>query len=296
MRKLYNCPLCQHNVIKPTLTCTDHLVSGESFELHECARCHFVFTNPQPSREALPKYYESKDYISHTNARWGVMNGLYRMVRRLMMRQKREIIEKATGKTTGTLLDYGAGTGHFAAYMKRKGWEVTGLEPSEHARAEALRAHKLELLPTTSLAKLPQKSFDVLTMWHVLEHIQNVHDELHALRRLLRKDGWAFIAVPNIQSLDAKHYGKHWAAYDVPRHLYHFSMETAGLMLHKHHLQVEQVMPMVFDSFYVSLLSEKNKTGRTRWIPGLRNGFRTFWSLRKDGRNASSLIYIAKAV
>lgn len=194
----------------------------------------------------------------------------------------------------GTLLDIGCGTGAFLHYMQTGGWTVTGLEPDENARHNAKTLYNIDPLPIDQLFQLPAQQYDAITMWHVLEHVHELHAYLDRIRQLLKPGGALLIAVPNYTSSDADHYGEHWAAYDVPRHLYHFSPASMEQLLHQHQIKLIKKHPMVFDGFYVSLLSEKYKTGKSRLFAGFFHGFRSYRKGLKNVDQCSSIVYECK--
>lgn len=211
------------------------------------------------------------------------------------MRSKQNWVKAATGLKQGSLLDIGCGTGAFLHYMKQLGWQVTGLEPDDTARNNAKTLYNIEPLPSTELFSLPPQQFDAITMWHVLEHVHALHDYLRQIKTLLKPEGSLLIAVPNYTSSDAEHYGPFWAAYDVPRHLYHFSPDAMETLLKQHKIRIVRKHPMVFDGFYVSLLSEKYKTGGNGLFNGFRHGFRSYRKGLKNVERCSSVVYECKA-
>lgn len=192
----------------------------------------------------------------------------------------------------GQLLDIGAGTGAFASFMQQHGWQATGLEPDQAARETAYSINKINLLPSDELFRLPKETFDAITLWHVLEHVHQLHEYLDQIKRLLKPTGKIFIAVPNYTSADAESYKEHWAAYDVPRHLYHFSPRSMQVIFEKHQLQIERTVPMWFDSFYVSMLSEKYKRRKLTLIRGGLKGLGSNLNTLFNRDKSSSLIYI----
>ncbi len=267
----------------------DHSVSGEEFELLLDENLQLLKTHPQPSTENLGRYYESDDYISHTDGKRTLFEKLYHAVKQKALRDKITLI-KGFAPQKGKLLDIGAGTGDFLAVAKANGWDTTGIEPSEKARAIAMSKG---VAFGGNLLEVKDHSFDVITMWHVLEHVPDVEAEITELKRILKPDGVIVIAVPNFKSYDAKHYGIFWAAYDVPRHLWHFSKTAIEKLFARQGIQLIKILPMKFDSFYVSLLSEKYKTGKMSFVKGFLAGWK---SNRKAARNFeySSHIYVLK--
>lgn len=289
-----NCPVCEHKNIKYALTVTDFTVSKESFEIWSCRNCGLRFTQNAPDAESISSYYKSEDYISHTDTHAGLINKLYHSVRKVTLKNKRSIIEKYTGKKAGGILDLGCGTGSFLNTMSKSGWQVKGLEPDEQAAAISKKLYGIEPLVPEALFELPEKSFDAITMWHVLEHVHDLNDYLEKLRSLLKPQGKLFVAVPNYTSFDAGYYKEFWAAYDVPRHLYHFAPLSMKILLQKHGLRQLAIKPMWYDSFYVSMLSEKYKTNSSGVLSGAMTGVLSNVNALINRKKASSLIYISE--
>lgn len=289
------CPSCSSTGTVASLTVKDHSVSREDFAVLSCQACGLLFTAGAPGPEAIASYYASEEYVSHTDTRKGAVNRLYHAVRDITIRGKRRMALRANGGVPGALLDYGCGTGAFAAAMRDAGWSVRALEPDRSARENASRIHGLEVGEPSELADIPPASFDVITLWHVLEHVHDLRGTLRLIRRSLKPGGTLFIAVPNHLSLDARVYGTAWAAWDVPRHLYHFSPGAMAALLRPFGLSVTATRNMWFDSFYVSMLSEKYLHGRVRMLPAVWNGLRSnARALLKPG-TCSSLVYVVKA-
>ena len=290
-----SCPICTSLYIHPLLSVKDYAVSGESFVVWVCTNCHVRFTQDAPDATAISRYYKSENYISHTNTSSGLVNQLYLKIRKYTLNGKEKTIKKYTGLESGSLLDIGAGTGAFLDHMQQKGWAVVGIEPDAHARSVAQKTFGITLQDGDALKDLPQQSFDAITLWHVLEHVHALHDYMDLLKSLLKPGGKLFIAVPNYQSLDAGIYKLTWAAYDVPRHLYHFSPQGMMVLLHRHGLKCIAKKPMWFDSFYISLLSSKYKNNRTSWIGAFTNGLRSNLNALVNKEKCSSLIYVVTA-
>lgn len=289
-----SCPICGSTKTGPKLTAKDHTVSKTSFDIWECSVCTGRFTQDIPSLEEIGAYYQSTEYISHTETQEGWINRLYHSVRKITMRSKQNWVKSASGLKKGTLLDIGSGSGAFLHYMQQLGWKVTGVEPDAGARAKALELYKLETLPAGELFHLEPAQFDCITLWHVLEHVHELHPYIKQIRHLLKPGGALLIAVPNYTSTDAKLYGADWAAYDVPRHLYHFSPASMQTLLKQHDITIKQMHPMVFDAFYVSLLSEKYKTGGSGMIKAGLNGLRSYAKAWRHVEKCSSIVYECK--
>lgn len=290
-----SCPNCGNKNISKVLSAKDHTVSEESFEIWECKHCTQRFTQNIPDKENIGQYYQSENYISHSDTSKGFINSLYHKVRKHTLLQKRKLVEKATGKKAGNILDVGAGTGAFLRTMKVANWNITGIEPDAIARKKAGELYGLHLKKAEEMIHLPAESYDAITMWHVLEHVHDLHENIEQLKKLLKPNGKLFIAVPNYTSYDAQYYKEFWAAYDVPRHLYHFSPLSMKTLLSSHGMNIENTKPMWYDSVYVSLLSEQYKTGKSHPANALRTGFiSNLKSLRNTGK-CSSVIYITGA-
>ena len=270
-------------------------MSGEWFSLLDCPACGLRKTVPQPAPSDIGKYYASTDYVSHSDTRTGAVNRLYHYARQFMLGRKAAWVARAAHRTSGRLLDVGAGTGYFAAHMRDRGWTVTALEPDEGARKLALERANLAIRPTEDLFALEYGSFDVITLWHVLEHVHDPAGYLRQFRHLLAPDGLLLIAVPNPESRDARQYGPDWAAWDVPRHLWHFSPEAIRRLFSSTGFEMSGIRTMPLDAFYVSMLSERYKgRGLMSLLAGTWSGLRTWIASQGNRERASSLIYFGK--
>jgi ubiquinone/menaquinone biosynthesis C-methylase UbiE len=292
--KYDHCPCCGSAAISKALDCKDYTVSQAVFEVWKCTNCTFRFTQNVPAAAHIAPYYQSSAYVSHTDTKEGLVNRLYHQVRKITLGQKRRLVRRVTGIKHGTLLDVGAGTGAFSYTMQKSGWKVTGLEPDSSARATALSKYQINLETLQELPELPANAYDAITLWHVLEHVHDLHGYLHTFERLLKPTGRLIIAVPNYTSHDAVVYNEYWAAYDVPRHLYHFSPKSMQVLLHEKGFMLDSMKPMWFDSFYVSMLSEKYQFGaenfaRAIWV-GLVSNLKALFNTGK----CSSVIYIIR--
>lgn len=287
------CPCCGQKNIASVLSAEDHTVSHERFEIWECNDCTIRFTQKIPGINEISSYYQSENYISHSNTSKGLINKLYHKVRNRTLIRKRNMIKKITGKYAGSILDVGCGTGAFLNTMQQAGWQITGLEPDEIARTKAKELYNLDLQSPEKLFSLPNNSYDAITMWHVLEHVHELHSYINTLRNLLKPGGKLFIAVPNYTSYDAKVYGEFWAAYDVPRHLYHFSPASMRDLLSMHKMEVVTTMPMWYDSFYVSMLSEKYRMGSSNILKAFITGCVSNLKAISNKEKCSSVIYIS---
>jgi len=274
---------------KHFLTVKDYSVSKETFDLYYDETLDMLITHPQPSLENLGKYYESEDYISHTDNKRSLFEKLYHFIKSIALKNKLNLINSLQSNK-GRILDIGAGTGDFLSVAKNDGWQTIGVEPSERAKSIAINKG-ISFVEETS--ELENHSFDVISMWHVLEHVPDLDKQIKELKRLLKPTGTLIIAVPNFKSFDANHYGKFWAAYDVPIHFWHFSKTAIKLLFEKEEMKLEKVLPMKFDSFYVSLLSEKYKSGKMNFIKAFFIGLQSNWKA-KNNFEYSSHIYILK--
>ena len=268
---------------------SDHSVSKEPFDLLFNEEYEILKTHPQPSLEKLPSYYESEDYISHTDSKRTLFEKAYHLVKTNALKSKVNLISKLIAQK-GTVLDIGSGTGDFLMTAKNSGWKIKGIEPNSKAKQIAVSKG---VVFEDALENIADNSIDVITMWHVLEHVPNLEEQFSQLKRIVKPNVYIVIAVPNYKSFDAKYYKSFWAAYDVPRHLWHFSKTAIQKLSSDFDLQLEKVQPMWFDSFYVSLLSEKYKTGKMNFVKGFLIGF-TSNMVGMFKKEFSSHIYIIK--
>lgn len=289
-----SCPLCFSKDLTPWLTCRDYLVSNKLFELVKCGECGLIMTQDPPEADQLASFYETDGYISHNAAAGGFLSSVYRMIREIMLVRKRKFIVRATGLNHGSLLDIGCGTGHFANSMKTAGWDVTGVEPNDKARLHAASQFGLNVLFPGQINELADKSFDCITMWHVMEHFNDPFRYISGISELLKPGGLCLVALPNCYSADAKYYGEFWAAYDVPRHLWHFSPDTLARFAEKTGFSVVTSGMLPFDVFYISILSERYRGASIPFLKGTVRGawfgFRALFN--KSG--SSSLFYFLK--
>lgn len=267
----------------------DYFLTGETFEIYEDSETGVQYTVPQPI-ENLGKYYESENYISHTDGKKSLFERFYQIAKTINLNEKLKLINRiATGKT---ILDYGCGVGDYLDFMQKNGYTVLGMEPNDSARKIAQSKIGKENVVSTAIENIDQK-FDVITLWHVLEHIPNLKEMILHLKNHLTENGTLVIAVPNHESFDATYYKEHWAAYDVPRHLWHFSADSMHQLFSQFGMKIESVEPMKLDAFYVSLLSEKYKGNKLGFLNAIRVGLESNWKAKKSGQY-SSLIYIIK--
>jgi len=295
MAQLNSCPLCSGSALVHYLTCTDHLVSRKEFELTRCSSCGFIFTSSPPDEGEIGSFYESEEYISHSDSGKTFLDKVYQAVRKIMLVRKRKLVIRNTYKSTGKILDIGCGTGHFLNEMKRSGWSTTGVEISNKAREYAISRFGLDVFSPESIDSLPDNDYDCITLWHVLEHFHQPFDYLREILRLLKPGGTVLIALPNSDSFDALHFGKDWAAFDVPRHLLHFSPSTFSLFAAKAGFKVKSLKVLPFDVFYISILSEKNKGSLFPTFLGLTLGKIYFLLSLLSNKKGSSIVYTLKS-
>ena len=277
---------------KQYLKLKDYSVSGESFELLYDASRELLYTHPKPLQSKLSNYYPNTNYISHTNQRNSLFDLLYHVVRFVSVCRKLRLLKPHQPKQ-GRLLDIGAGTGYFLRAAKKRGWFVMGIEPNLSARTLANLKAPNTVFDAETLQTLPEKSFDVITLWHVLEHLPNLEEDVKTIQKLLKPNGRIVVAVPNFKSFDAEYFKNFWAAYDVPRHLWHFSQSAISKAFSKVQMETESTRPLVMDAYYVSLLSNKLKTGSYRILNSLWIGFLSNLKAVRSGEY-SSLIYVLK--
>lgn len=285
-----SCPVCAATSFQKKLTVKDYTVSQQDFDIVTCSNCSFAFTNPRPDKSRIGEYYVSEKYISHTGGSKSLQDNVYLLARSFTLRWKEKIIGRFSSPST--LLDYGCGTGNFLFHMKQRGWNTTGVEPSEVARDKA-SAYTTVFPTIESINQL----FKVITLWHVLEHIHDFSSVLSLLKQKLETNGTIFIAVPNLKSYDAQYYQSHWAAYDVPRHLWHFDKKAMQTVLENSGLKLIKTVPMKLDAYYVALLSETYKTPKAGFIGKVTRAISVAFKSNRKARQTqeySSHIYIAQ--
>ncbi|HEV7348765.1 class I SAM-dependent methyltransferase [Telluribacter sp.] len=299
LETLTHCPVCHSEQFSTHSKVKDYTVSQETFQIQACKGCGFLFTNPRPDAASIGEYYQSEEYISHHDEARDLMSKVYNGVRNYTTRQKIALLNQATGNHRGELLDVGCGTGFFLSQCKADGWQVAGTEPDDQARKVAQGRGGANVFKTIEDPFFDNRKFQAITMWHVLEHVHRLNETLDWLHAHLDIKATLIIAVPNHESQDAQRFKEYWAAYDVPRHLYHFAKGTMRQLMEKHGFRIQQVQPMWFDSYYVSMLSTKYQRGQTSLPESFMAGSLSNWRGRPAGGtlpNTSSLIYsIGKA-
>lgn len=292
METLEHCPLCLNHELNRVLRAVDHHLSNEVFAISHCEQCGFLFTNPRPGTSELGRYYASSNYISHSNSKRGIIPWLYYFARSIALRSKHRTISKFSGGKT--LLDYGCGAGSFLAHMRARGYSAEGVEPDDDARRAAQQTSSCPVHP--SLDQVTHPLFSVVTLWHVLEHVTDPVDTIRKLGQRLTPNGVLLVAVPDISSWDAEHYGPKWAALDVPRHLSHFRPKDIDRVAQGAGLYVVARRRLWFDAPYISLLSERY-SGRGRvsalLLGLLKGGYSNLISVF-TGRSTSSTLFVLK--
>jgi 2-polyprenyl-3-methyl-5-hydroxy-6-metoxy-1,4-benzoquinol methylase len=290
MKHINICPICGGTEFTNLEEVKDYTASNETFNIILCQSCGLAITSPRPEDKDLGKYYQSEEYISHSGKSSGIIEKLYLIARTFTLKWKTALLKQhAKGNR---LLDYGCGTGEFLSYTSTKGFDVAGIEPSDRAR---LKANQLTGSKVYSdLNSLPG-TFDVITLWHVLEHVSDPSEVISSLRSKLNKQGVLIVAVPNINAWESTHYKAYWAAYDTPRHLWHFNRKSLSLLVKRSSMKVIEIKPMKLDSYYVSMLSEKYQNGKRNTVTGMINAFiiglKSNLKAKSTGEY-SSLIYI----
>jgi len=291
MKKIKECPVCHSVKFTNYLYTQDYFLSKEPFTLSQCEHCGLVFTNPRPEDVDLASYYNSPNYLSHHAAGFSVLRWIYQFLRKRNIRWKYRLLHSFIPK--GKILDVGCGTGEVLNFFKHKGWEVRGIEPNEKARLFATEVYDIPVADEPGLLNLPAESFDVISLWHVLEHVPDLNRRMTDLKKLLKPDGLLLIALPNLASMDAKYYGKYWAALDVPRHLYHFSPDSFLELAIRHGYKLMNKIPMKLDAYYISLLSERYRRRCCTYLRAFIVGYHSNRNARRD-LQYSSMIYILK--
>ena len=271
----------------------DFSVTGESFYLKKNESYGFYETHPRPPFKVLDTYYNSDDYISHTNSKRSLFEGLYHFVRKITLKNKFSLINSFEIPTK-RLLDVGCGTGAFISYASHKSWHVTGIEPNYAARSRCTDTIKSFVFDTHHLNILSKETFDVITLWHVMEHIYRLEDQMNLICSLLHNKGRLIVALPNYKSFDSKYYKEKWAAFDVPRHLYHFNQNSVEQFFKKRNFKLLKVKPMFFDAFYVSILSERYKKNRFALFKGALIGLISNLHALKTGEFSSKIYILEK--
>lgn len=283
------CPWCGSDKAQINLWLKDDFLSKEDFHICECLNCGLLYTMPRPNKEKIGEYYKSEEYYSHQENKKGFIPKLYEKVKKVNLKHKYELATK--GLTTGKLLDIGCGVGDFLHSAEAHGWQCIGVEPSEEAKAIASQRTTANILSSIEQESLPDESFDVITMWHVLEHVDDLRWQVAQLQRLIKPNGRIVIALPNYKSYDGQYYKEHWAAYDVPRHLNHFNRTTIAKILKTNDLKLVTTDKLKWDAYYISYMSEQYKIHKLPLVRGVYRGWLSNMKARRSGE-WSSVVYI----
>ncbi len=283
------CPICESNDLSLYMETKDYFYTQEDFTITKCNKCEFVFTNPVPKN--LARYYETDEYLSHNTKDGGPIASLYSLLRSINIKRKYNLVSSFC--KSGKILDIGSGSGELLNYFNTNSWETTGIEPNITARSFSKKEYSLDIYDEDKLDSLQPEYFDVISMWHVLEHVSNLNNRLMQVKRLIKENGTLIFALPNLNSPDANKYQKYWSALDVPRHLYHFTQKTFNKLLEKHDLKLIHAEPMKLDAYYVSMLSEKYKKNRFPLLTAIIGGYLSNFKARKNN-NYSSMIFVVQ--
>jgi len=283
------CPWCDSDKAQINLWLKDEFLTKEDFHICECLNCGLLYTMPRPDKDHIGAYYKSEDYYSHKENTKGFVPKLYERIKKNNLKNKYQLATK--GLSVGKMLEIGCGVGDFLHTAEEHGWECIGVEPSEEAKAIATKRTKASVLSSEELESLADEQFDLITMWHVLEHVDDLRWEMDQLQRLIKPHGRIVIAVPNYKSYDGQYYKEHWAAYDVPRHLNHFNRTVLTKMFKTKGLELKKMDKLKWDAYYISYMSEQY---RIHSLPLVRGAFRGLISNSKARKSGewSSLVYI----
>jgi len=283
------CPWCDSDKAQINLWLKDEFLTKEDFHICECLNCGLLYTMPRPDKDHIGAYYKSEDYYSHKENTKGFVPKLYERIKKNNLKNKYQLATK--GLSVGKMLEIGCGVGDFLHTAEEHGWECIGVEPSEEAKAIATKRTKASILSSEELESLADEQFDLITMWHVLEHVDDLRWEMDQLQRLIKPHGRIVIAVPNYKSYDGQYYKEHWAAYDVPRHLNHFNRTVLTKMFKTKGLELKKMDKLKWDAYYISYMSEQY---RIHSLPLVRGAFRGLISNSKARKSGewSSLVYI----
>ena len=285
------CPWCNSENNSKFLELKDYFLTQENFEILECNDCKLLFTTPCPAPDRIGDYYKSDDYLSHNESKKGIVPQIYNLVKKVNIKNKFNITVNGQQTTDNSILDIGCGVGDFLNYAKEKGCDITGIEPSEDARKIAEEKLGTKIFSPEELQNIPNESFDIVTMWHVLEHVADLKTEIDHLERIVKKNGRLVLALPNYKSFDAEYYKDKWAAYDVPRHLNHFSSTSIKNIFDTTAFQLIDIKPLKWDSYYISMLSEQYLKHSNVLLKAMITGCKSNCKAIKSGEY-SSLVYV----
>ncbi len=295
METLKQCPVCRGESFEEYIRCKDNVASGEIFIICKCTVCSFLFTNPRPTESECGTYYQSTNYVSHADEKWSLVLFLYRTIRKINLRWKLGIINRLVPrKSQRNILDYGCGLGTFLNYSKQNGWNTTGMDISEDARNVVKQRYAIDVFENAEIHKGEAGKYEIITLWHVLEHVYELDKTIDSLKKSLTNLGYILFALPNSDSYDAKKYGSNWDAYDVPRHIYHYNPDTIQKLMNRHGFELAEMQPMKYDAYYVSIRSEWHSGNKILGIiKGVWGGFISNFK-SAGNQNHSSMLYIFK--
>lgn len=285
---LEQCPSCGSNQIEKGETIKDHFYSKEDFQIANCLECGLLFTQNRPDKESIGIYYDSTNYVSHDSSKKSLLTWVYQQARKYMLKKKFQIIRPFKPELS-RILDYGAGDGHFVEYLLQLGKKAEGIEPSEMARHNFEKRNNKKLFAGLNNLE-PSQLFQVITLWHVLEHIHDLNPTMELLLSHLESKGIIVIAVPNQKSIDKKEFGANWAAWDVPRHLYHWDEKSLSCFMEKFGLKRIYINQLPLDPFYIGLVSAKYADKNS--LVGLYQGLRSYFHGKNNPSEGSTLLTI----
>ena len=285
------CPVCGHSSFKHFLNVPDWLVSKEVFELQQCEQCQFVFTANAPLEKDAGPYYNSEEYVEHSDTSSGLIYSVYHVARRAMLHYKYIKIKRLhAGKK---LLDVGSGSGYFLNFMKKKGYNVTGVEISKKAVALCkknfgIKAHS----PSEFLEEKLDTDYDIISLWHVFEHVYSYDAYFELFSKSLNNNGYLILALPNCDSQDARMNKSYWGAYDTPRHIWHFTSKTIELFAMGRGFKMIKKHRMPLDPFFNVMVSDSYKDKFTFLPLTLLKGLYSYIISLLNIEKSSSIIYI----
>ena len=281
--------------LKHVLSANDHLVTGRKFDILKNPETTILETHPRPTKEELPTYYDSENYTSHNDKSAGIVSFCYRIIKSISTSRKIRIGQNSLSKNTPQnkprLLDVGCGTGDFLYSCLKKGWQINGIENNKNAKNNSRTEVSSFIFDDFEFLKSQPERFDIITMWHSLEHILDLKQTIVDMKKLLTNKGVIVVACPNHKSFDAIFYKESWAAYDLPRHLWHFDKDSISKLFVEHNMQLTKTLPMYWDSFYISILSEKIISKKNKFLKGVIVGLLSNVSAMFS-KEHSSLIYV----
>ena len=287
--KLDRCPACGSPDIGSYTTITDHYYSKENFDIAACKGCGLRFTQNRPAPEEIGRYYDSENYASHDSGKKAsVFLKVYQMARDYMLGLKFNLVRQFKPEWK-QVLDYGTGEGFFTEYLLKKGKDASGIEPSAVAR-ENFKSRTGKTLFEDIDALPADKTFQVITLWHVLEHIHTLRETMEKLTERLEQKGIIVIAIPNQKAKDLEAFGPHWAAWDVPRHLYHWDTDSLSAFMKSLGLVRIHTGQLPLDPFYIGMISARY-AGKGA-VSGILTGLKSYFHGKSNPAEGSTLLTI----